>query len=177
MFITIKVETEAAKDKLLLKFKEMQSENIGDGIGEVQVVLHDDQNEVDFNMMRRVLGLPLHPMSLNDHARMCRKQADRWYHDPQTGDRIFHNPGERFMLITSEISEAFEAMRKNKMDDHLPRRKSVEVELCDALIRIFDFSGEHGFDLDGAYYEKIAFNEGREDHTNEARNLENGKKW
>jgi hypothetical protein len=34
-----------------------------------------------------------------------------------------------------------EGERKNLMDDHLPHRRSAEVELADALIRIFDYAG------------------------------------
>lgn len=120
-------------------------------------------------------GMPR--MTLNEYASQCRSAADSFYHDVNTGERIFHNPGERFMLITSEISEAFEALRKNKSDDHLPHRKGVEVELCDALIRIFDFAGENGFDLDGAFWEKLEYNRKRKDHTHEARRQEDGKKW
>jgi NTP pyrophosphatase (non-canonical NTP hydrolase) len=116
-------------------------------------------------------------MGLNEYAELCRQAADSFYHDINTGERIYHNPGERFMLITSEISEAFEGLRKNKMDDHLPHRKSVEVELCDALIRIFDYAGENGLDLDGAFWEKLAYNKERQDHTHLARRQENGKKW
>ena len=43
---------------------------------------------------------------------------------------------EKLALIHSEISEAMEGARKNLMDDKLPHRKMIEVELADALIRI-----------------------------------------
>jgi len=114
---------------------------------------------------------------LNAYAAECRANADQWYYDIETGERIKHNPGERMMLIVSEIVEAFEGIRKNKMDDHLPHRKSVEVEMVDALIRIFDFAGENGLDLDGAYAEKTVFNAAREDHKPEARRAAGGKKF
>lgn len=124
------------------------------------------------------IGKSCHPrMTLRNFAVLCRRAADNWYHDPKTGMRIQHNAGERYMLMVSEISEAFEAKRKNKMDDHLPHRRGEEVEICDALIRIFDFSGEQDYDLDGAFWEKIAFNAVREDHTAEARTQRNGKQW
>jgi hypothetical protein len=48
-------------------------------------------------------------------------------------------------LISTEIAEATEGERKNKMDDHLPHRKMGEVELADALIRTLDIGGR--FDL------------------------------
>lgn len=116
-------------------------------------------------------------MSLNEYAELCRQAADSFYYDINTGERIKHNPGERFMLIVSEISEAFEGLRKNKADDHLPHRRSVEVEVCDALVRIFDFAGENGLDLDGGFWEKLEYNQVRKDHKHEERRKDDGKKW
>ncbi len=98
-----------------------------------------------------------------------------WWHDPITGDRKDRNRGELLALIHSEISEALEGVRKNKMDDHLPHRKSVEVELADALIRIFDFAGAYKLDLAGAMVEKMRYNAQRADHKPENRVKEGGK--
>jgi plasmid maintenance system antidote protein VapI len=115
--------------------------------------------------------------SLNAYAAECRASADRWYHDPATGEPIKHNLGERCMLIVGEINEAFEAARTNAADEHLPHRRGLEVEMVDALIRIFDFSAENKLDLDGAYSEKTAYNVVRPDHTHEARLQPNGKRF
>ena len=81
------------------------------------------------------------------------------------------------MLIVSEIAEAMEGERKNLMDDKLPHRKMAEVELADALIRIFDYAGGHNMDLSGAFKEKMEYNLTRKDHTKEARLAADGKKF
>lgn len=81
------------------------------------------------------------------------------------------------MLIVSELSEALEGHRKNLMDDKLPHRKMFEVELADALIRLWDLAGAANLDLGGAYIEKMAYNENRADHKRENRLAENGKKY
>ncbi len=114
---------------------------------------------------------------LNKLAAECHAANQHFWHDLRTGERLQRNKGELFMLIVSEISEAMEGERKNLMDDHLPHRKTAEVELADALIRIFDYAGAFGFDLDGAVAEKRAYNAVREDHKAEARLRADGKQW
>lgn len=115
--------------------------------------------------------------TLNRLARECHQENATWWHDPATGETITRNKGELLMLIVSEIAEMMEGERKNLMDDHLPHRRSAEVEMADALIRIFDYAGAFGYDLDGAVQEKLAFNRSREDHRPEARLATNGKRW
>jgi NTP pyrophosphatase (non-canonical NTP hydrolase) len=129
--------------------------------------------------LRRVqLSFLSAPGTLNQFAAACHADAAQWWVDPLTGKYgLYRNHGECFALIHSEISEAMEGVRKDKMDEHLPHRKSVEVELADALIRIFDYAGAYGLDLDGAVAEKRAFNKVRADHTPEVRAAEGGKKW
>lgn len=83
----------------------------------------------------------------------------------------------KLCLIHSEISEAMEGDRKNLMDEHLPNRKMIEVELADAVIRICDLAGALGLDLGGAMVEKMAYNANRADHKFENRNKTNGKKY
>ncbi len=114
---------------------------------------------------------------LNNLARECHAENQHWWHHPATGERLNRNKGELLMLIVSEVSECMEGERKNLQDDKLPHRKMAEVELADALIRIFDYAGAFGYDLDGAVAEKRAFNATRADHKAEARLAANGKKW
>lgn len=115
--------------------------------------------------------------SLNEIAAACHAANAKWWQDPKTGERIPRNKGELLMLIVSEISEAMEGERKGLQDDKLPHRRMAEVELADALIRIFDYAGAFGYDLDGAVTEKMAFNATRADHTHEARLRAGGKQW
>ena len=84
---------------------------------------------------------------------------------------------EKLALIHSEVSEAMEGARKNLMDDKLPHRKMIEVELADALIRILDLAGALHLDLAGAIQEKLAYNAVREDHKVENRKAEGGKSY
>lgn len=83
----------------------------------------------------------------------------------------------KLMLIVSEIAEAMEGDRKNLMDDKLPHRFMREVELADAVIRIFDLAGGYNMDLAGALAEKLAYNAQRADHKPENRAADGGKRY
>lgn len=115
---------------------------------------------------------------LNFYARQSRQDNDKWWHDPLTGERLTaRNKGELIALMHSELSEALEAVRKDLMDDKIKHRPGEEVELADLLIRVFDYAGEFGLDLEGAYKDKRAYNATRKDHSLEARREAGGKKF
>ncbi len=94
--------------------------------------------------------------------------------DPRDNPMCF---AQKLMLVVSELAEAMEGDRKNLMDDKLPHRTMREVELADALIRIFDMAGAFNMDIGGAISEKMAFNAVRPDHKPEARNAVGGKTY
>ena len=78
-------------------------------------------------------------------------------------------------LQHSELGEATEGYRKGLKDDHLPNRQMIEVELADAVIRIFDLAGWLELDIGMAMLEKLAYNKSRADHKPENREKHGGK--
>jgi len=87
-----------------------------------------------------------------------------WWGDRDDPDPI--NVGEKLMLMVSEISEALEEWRNGHEltdvyygDDGKP--EGVPIELADVLIRIGDFCGRAGIDLDAAVRDKMVYNNGR----------------
>lgn len=120
------------------------------------------------------------------------RQAGWWSHEP-TGLNLItvvNEPADplqqllagalvaqKLCLSHSELSEAMEGHRKSVMDDKLPHRTMLEVELADAVIRIMDLAGALNLDLGGAIAEKLAFNTQRPDHKPENREKEGGKAY
>lgn len=95
--------------------------------------------------------------NFNEYAQRIHKLNHQWWHD-QFGNRLDRNPGELLMLVVTELAEGVEGLRKNLMDDHLPHRKMIEVELADAMIRLFDFAGGFGYDIETGFNFEIETN-------------------
>jgi NTP pyrophosphatase (non-canonical NTP hydrolase) len=110
-------------------------------------------------------------------TRICHRENSRWWRDPGTQEPVKRNVGELLMLVTSELAEALEADRKGLKDDKLPARPGLEVELADALIRIFDMAGGLKLDVAGALVDKLLYNSKRVDHTDAHRIADGGKKY
>lgn len=115
-------------------------------------------------------------MNLNNYAYQVHAAQAKWWHDAD-GYPIERNKGELIALMHSELSEALEAVRKGLMDDHLRHRSGEEAEMVDVLIRVFDYAGAYGLDLESVYREKMAYNASRADHMHEARADTHGKKF
>ena len=98
-------------------------------------------------------------MSLNALAIACHGiSTDKGWWD---GPRAY---GEILMLIVSECAELMEAFRKGRLTDPCDKDNGLtceQEEMADILIRLFDFAGHRGIDLDRAERLKMEYNEKR----------------
>lgn len=113
---------------------------------------------------------------LNNLAARIHKLNRKWWYD-KDGNRLDRNKGELIALIHSEVSELMEGERKNLMDTHITNRKMAEVEIADSIIRLLDYAAGFDYDVDGAIEDKLVYNQSRQDHSYEARERADGKKW
>jgi hypothetical protein len=64
-----------------------------------------------------------------------------WWKLDEDDKIVPRNIGELLCLVHSEVSEAYGGLAGDEMDDHLPTRPMVEVELADTAIRVCDILG------------------------------------
>lgn len=83
--------------------------------------------------------------------RMCKEKG--WHDKPRT-------PLEVHMLIVTEVAEATEAVRNDlpPMTIQNGKPEGEAIELADAMLRIADYFGAMGWDLEYTLKVKMAYN-------------------
>ena len=102
-------------------------------------------------------------MQINDLVTASYENAkDHGWHDST------RTIGDLICLMHSELSEALEEHRNGHspsevyFNDTKPDKpEGIPVELADCIIRIFDFCGLHGIDLEAVLKQKMEYNRTR----------------
>lgn len=96
------------------------------------------------------------PLPLNEWVRRIHVNAERhgWWDDPRS-------VGDVIALCHSELSEALEEYRNHKpmyYEGENGKPEGIATELVDCVIRIFDYLGREGVDVEDILSRKHAYN-------------------
>ena len=102
-------------------------------------------------------------MKINDAVKASYENArDHGWHESE------RTIGDLICLMHSELSEALEEHRNGKLPTEIyyneakpGKPEGIPVELADCVIRIFDFCGLYGIDLEEVIALKMQYNETR----------------
>jgi NTP pyrophosphatase (non-canonical NTP hydrolase) len=127
-----------------------------------------EQDVVTSNIDKRIMSdIKAYRMPIMEVADSCYEFNIKagWWTDINTGKPLERNRKEIISLIVSEIFEALDAERKGEPNDkHLPKHKAFVVEMADALIRVFDYSGRYHIDFFGNFLKYVAKKENKQVH-------------
>lgn len=86
--------------------------------------------------------------NIKSYAAHVHELNKKWWYDKEGNpiEETFHIP-TRINLMVSEVSEGFEAFRKNAKDDHLPQYPGLWAEMADVVIRLLDSCAAFGWEL------------------------------
>jgi len=100
-------------------------------------------------------------LSISDYVEAIHNLAIKkgWWTEPKTF-------GDVIALCHSELSEALEEFRNGRKPTEIyysdgGKPEGIPIELADVVIRVFDFCGKEGIDIESAILEKHNFNKTR----------------